>query len=833
MAWRDSRTHRGRLAFFMSSMILGVAALVAISSFSNSLEQTLHEESRGLLGADFALEKDNEDFSSDARTMIDSIGGRQAREVAFTSMALFPESGGTRLARIRAIDGPYPFYGWFTTTPEAAADTFQRGTYAVVDHNLMTQYNLEVGDSVRVGQQSYVIAGQLEGTSTENAAVSSLAPRIFVPRQHLDRSLLATGSQAEYRVYFAFDEVRNIDQLSDQIRARTPDEDLDIDTVEETQDRWTDALNDLNGFLNLVAFIALLLGGIGVGSAVHVYVKQKLKTVAVLRCVGARTSQTFTIYLIQAGTMGLAASVVGVLIGTGLQVFLPDLLQPYLPIDVTLSISWLAIVQGLLIGVGTALLFALLPLLSIRQVSPLQALRVAYESSSANKDPWRWAVGACIAAAVTAFAVIQTGEYDMGFAFAGGVTAVFLLLVGAARAIIYLVERFFPSHWPYVWRQGLANLHRPYNQTSVLMLSLGLGTFLVMTLFITQKTLLKQVTTADEGNRPNLVMFDIQSDQKEEITQIVRSQEVPILQDVPLVSMRIAAVNGRSADSLRSDPEANIRGWALRREYRSTYRDHLVDSETIRAGEWHGTAPDEGPVPVSLEEHITEDLNVWIGDRITFDVQGKRVETVVSSVRQVDWRRVQPNFFAVFPTGVLEEAPQFHVLVMRAPSSEASARVQQAVIEKYPTVSAIDLSLVIRTVDRLLGQQAFIIRFMALFSIVTGLIILAAAISNNRYQRIRESVLLKTLGASKRQIMSIMVVEYLFLGGLAALTGVILSYIGAWALARFLFDVSMDSAFLVMITAVFAITALTLLIGWFSSRGTYSYPPVEVLRLPD
>jgi putative ABC transport system permease protein len=436
MAWRDSRTHRGRLAFFMSSMVLGVAALVAISSFSDSLEQTLHDEARSLLGADFSLEKDHEAFSDSARAVIDSIGGEQTNEIAFTSMALFPESGGTRLSRIRVLDGPFPYYGWFTTTPEAAADSFRQGPYAVVDHNLMTQYEVEVGDSVRIGQRSYAIAGRLEGTSTENAAISSFAPRIFIPRKNLDRSLLATGSQAEYRVYFKFDEPRDIDRLSDEIREKTGDEDVDIDTVEETQDRWTDALNNLNGFLKLVAFIALLLGGIGVGSAVHVYVKQKLRTVAVLRCVGARTSQTFVIYLIQAGTMGLAASVVGVLLGTGLQVFLPDLLQSYLPVDVTFSVSWAAIVQGLLLGVGTALLFALIPLLSIRRVSPLQALRVAYEPSSSGIDPWRWAVGACIAAAVTAFAVIQTGEWDMGFAFAGGVAAVFLLLAGVARGII-------------------------------------------------------------------------------------------------------------------------------------------------------------------------------------------------------------------------------------------------------------------------------------------------------------------------------------------------------------------------------------------------------------
>jgi len=364
------------------------------------------------------------------------------------------------------------------------------------------------------------------------------------------------------------------------------------------------------------------------------------------------------------------------------------------------------------------------------------------------------------------------------------------------------------------------------------MLSLGLGTFLISTLYMAQSTLLAQVSLTGSGNNPNMVMFDIQSDQKESVANLVRSFDLPLLQQVPVVTMRLSAVRGKTTEELLKDSNPSIPEWALQREYRSTYRDSLIDTEEVIAGAWPGNVDrSSSTVPISLEEGIAETLKVSVGDQLIFDVQGVPMTTTVSSIRKVDWRRVQPNFFVVFPSGVLEDAPQFHVLVTRVSSNEGSARLQRAVVQEFPNVSIIDLTLVLNTIDSVLSKVSFVIRFMALFSILTGLIVLASAVISGRYQRIQESVLLRTLGASRAQIIKIMVIEYLFLGGFAAFTGLLLALAGSWALAHFVFDAAFAPAVLPILITLILVVGLTILIGMLNSRGICNRPPLEVLRV--
>ena len=312
---------------------------------------------------------------------------------------------------------------------------------------------------------------------------------------------------------------------------------------------------------------------------------------------------------------------------------------------------------------------------------------------------------------------------------------------------------------------------------------------MITTLFLVQSTLLNAVSLAGSGDRPDMVLFDIQSDQREEILQIVRSLDLPIQQDVPIVTMRLASINGRTVQEISEEPDRGRRDWALFREYRSTYRESLIDSEEVLAGEWHGrvSSPSD-KVWISLEQGIARDLGVSPGDQLVFDVQGMPVETEVGSLRKVDWERMQTNFFVVFPVGVLEDAPQFHVLMTQVRSAETSAQLQRTVVQLFPNVSTIDMALVLETVDAVLDNVTFVIRTMALFSIITGLVVLVGAVISSRYQRIRESVLLRTLGASRLQIRKIMAIEYLFLGFFAAVTGLVLAIVSSWALSYFFFE---------------------------------------------
>jgi len=835
MAWRDSRGSRKRLALYLSAMVLGVAALVAIRGFGDNLTRTVDREAKTLLGADLRLEAD-EPFSDSTETLIDSIGGTQARRVALGSMAYFPSADGTRLTAVRAVQGGFPFYGGLATRPDSAADAYQNGRNALVAGTLLRQFDAQVGDSVRVGNVTYRIAGEIERAPGESSFTAAASPPIYIPRATLDTTLLQRGSRAEYEVYFKFEDGRDVEQLVADISPFLERQDVDEDTVEEEAEDWREGLGNLYRFLGLVGFVALLLGSLGVASAVHVYVQRRIPSIAVLRCLGASSGRTFRVYLAQAGALGLLGAGVGSLIGVALQAYVPRLLSDFLPFEVVFAVSWPAVGLGLGVGVGVTLLFALWPLLDVRGVSPMRALRSDVEPTTGGwRDPARWAVGTAIAAGVTGVALIQAPSWEIGLGYAGAIAGVFAVLALVSWGIVAGVRRFFPSSWSYPWRQGLANLYRPNNQTTVLMLALGLGTFLIVTMVLVERTLLEQIQVAGGQNQPNLVLFDVQNDQVDGVTGIVEQEGAPLLAQEPLVSMRLHSVKGRTVEALQEDSTAQA-SWAHQREYRATYRDHLTASERVVAGEFVGTVQGSplqsgGAVPISLEREIArQDLGVGVGDTLTFDVQGRLVPSYVSSIRAVDWQRIGTNYFVVFPEGILEQAPQMHVVLSRTENEDTAAAVQRRVVQQYPNVSAIDLSLILSTFRDLFGRLSYVIRFMALFSMITGLIVLAGAVVVSRYQRAQESVLLKTLGASRKTVLQIMVVEYLFLGVFAAATGILLALAAAWGLAYFVFEGPFVLAPGSLAVAFVVVTAVTIGIGVFNSRGLYDRPVLDVLR---
>jgi putative ABC transport system permease protein len=395
---------------------------------------------------------------------------------------------------------------------------------------------------------------------------------------------------------------------------------------------------------------------------------------------------------------------------------------------------------------------------------------------------------------------------------------------------MWMVKRYFPKGWSFALRQGVASLYRPNNQTLTLIVSIGLGTALISTLFFVQDMLLRQVQLSGSGSMPNIILFDIQSSQKEAVNKLTLDYGLPLLQEVPVVNMRVASVDTLTKEQYDRDTTSNIDSWVFRREFRSTYRDSLIESETIMEGQWYPEKTADGTIYVSIAENVAEGAHAYIGMPMTFNVQGAMIATKVGSIRSIEWDRMQTNFFVVFPKGVLEKAPQFHVVLTRAEEKETSARFQQSLVKAFPNVSAIDLSTVLKSVDDVLTKVSFVIQFMALFSILTGLMVLISSVVLSKYQRIQESVLLRTLGASGKQIMYITAMEYLLLGALAALTGILLSFVGSWLIAFFMFKIPFVPSLLAPLLVLVGITALTVLIGVVNSRGLLNTPPLEVLR---
>lgn len=832
-AWRDTRASRRRLLLFSLSIVLGVAALVVVGSLRDNLRAAIDEQTKGLLGADLVVNS-RAALSPEAETFVAGLTPERAREVSFNSMLSVPgANGATRLVQVRAGESAFPYYGDFETVPAGARAQLGQGAYALVEESLMVQYGVKPGDKVRLGEGEFTVAGGVLKVPGESVAVTMLAPRVYIPFDAVGRTgLLQQGSLARHRVYLKFPAGTDVEALVRDRREQFREHRLGLDTVEERKRNLGAAMRNVNSFLSLVGFAALFLGAIGVGSAIHAHIRQKVPTIAVLRCVGATARTSFAIYLTQGIGLGLIGASLGALLGIAAQFAIPPLVREFLPFRVDFFVSWAAVGRGVGAGLVTSVLFALLPLLEVRKVSPLLTLRSAFGTEHVQRaDPWRILVMLLIVGLTLAFAISQTGRVQWGIGFAVALLVGFGVLALVAQLVAWVARRFTPRRLPFAWRQGVSNLYRPNNRTVLLLVSLGMGTFLILTLYLMRGTLLSQLTVSEVEGRPNLMLFDIQDDQVESLTQKLRAAQSPPVQQAPVVTMRVAALRGRPVADLLRDRTSGVAGWTLRREYRSTYRGELTDTEKLLSGKFVGAAPEGAErVPVSIEEGLARDMQAKLGDEIDFDVQGVVVKTFVGSIRQVEWQRLQPNFFVVFPTGVLEPAPKFHILALRVASPAESARVQQMVVQDFPNVSAIDLGLILQTFDNIFSKASFVVEFMALFTVVTGVIVLAGAVLIGRHQRIRESVLLRTLGATKKQVNRIMIAEYLALGSLGAAVGAILSIGGTWLLARHVFEMEFVLSPGVLIAGWAAVSAVTVLTGLLASRGICDHPPLEVLR---
>lgn len=830
-AWRDSHQNLGKLILFMSSIVLGIAALVAINAFNYNVSNDIDEQAASLLGADIAV-SGNREASEVVLTALDSLPGARAREVDLLSMAYFPQIDESQFVRINALEGDFPFYGKLQTEPHGARTLLQETRQALVEESLMLQYDLNVGDSMRLGRATFHIGGRLKNAFGRAGISGSFAPTVYIPLADLEATgLIQRGSLVTYKYYQKVPPGFDTEAWQDARKQAFRTENMRIETVTDRKEDLSEAFEGLNTFLNLVALVALVLGCIGVASSVFIYVRDKVSSIAIFRCLGMTGAQAFFIYFAQISVLGVAGVLAGALIGSFVQTLLPVVLSDFLPLEVSTTVSWRAIAEGSVVGILVTVLFASLPLSTIRNVSPLRTLRTSSDEPGLSKDPLMWALIAAIAVSAFLFLWYLTGDVFDGLGFTGGLFAGFAVLFVVARAIIWTVRRFYPRRLNFVLRQGIANMYRPNNQTTTLLVSIGLGTAVLTTLFVTQGLILKNVARMDAGNQPNTILFGIENDQRDSLAEMTREFDLPLIQQVPIVTMRLEGWQGRSRAEWLADTNRTAETWAIQREARVTYRDTLDDNEELITGTFTGRRKAPGDtIFISLAQAYADALDVDIGDQLVFNVQGARLETYVGSIRKIDYANMNTRFFIVFPTGVLEDAPQFHVIVTKTPDAATTADYRAAVVRTFPNVSVVDLTTILEALSDVLRKVSYIIKFMAVFCILTGLIVLISSLLLSRYQRIRESVLLRTLGASRRQVMQINTTEYLAIGALSAATGIVIALAGSYLLARFQLELDFAISWLPIALVFVIVTGLTTAIGMLNTREVVQKPPLEVLR---
>ncbi|MCW1914122.1 ABC transporter permease [Luteolibacter sp. GHJ8] len=823
MAWRDSRSQRLRLAIFSLAIVSGIAALVAIHSLKASVENGIATQAKALLGSDVQITS-RRAFTDEEYQRLQGMAASTSREISFPSMVKFP-NGSARLLQIRGIEGAYPFYGKVETTPPEAWQQLQAEQGILVEQALLDQFQARPGDTVELGSIRLTILGVVNKPAPRSSRFSGFAPEAYVRLSDVMKTgLLGTNSMSSHAVHLELPPGSSAEAAKAKIRADFNNTPWRLETPEDRRENLGDALDNFQRFLGIIALASLVLGAIGVAGAVHAHVSRRVPTIAILRCLGCPRHLACAIYFAQAGALGLIGAIAGALLGIALQTGVLLAFQDQLPLEVSPSPEWKVVAQTTAAGFAVCCGFALLPLLKIRRISPAATLRsgATLEGRPLRAIPLYLLLGGLL----VLLAFNNDSDWKRALALVGGLGVAFVVLALVAKLLILVTRKSVSPAWPYLLRQGISNLHRPRNQTLLFLLSLGLGTFLLVTILLTGSLINKRLDITQSAQSPNIYLVDVQPDQVQGVKDVLAQQSLPLLEAAPMVTMRIESVRGVPVRDAKGIPR-----WVSRREFRSTYRDYLNPTETLTAGEWHKSAPTDGsPVPLSLEEKIATDMGLSIGDEIVLDVQGASIPAKITSLRKVDWSRFNLNFFMVFPPGVLEDAPGFHVVTTKTANPSQSGELQRALVGPFANVTAIDLTLILETVQDILGKISAVVSVLAGFTVLAGVPILIGTLLNGRDLRLRESVLLRTLGASAKQVRAILTIEYTALGLLSALTGITLAVAANAGLAIYVFKADPWPDLGILMAAFGSTIGLSVIGGLLLSRGVCNHPPLEILR---
>ena len=824
LAWRETRGAWRHFGYFFACITLGVSALVGVGSFADSLERTVARSAKSLMGGDVEI-RSTLPLSVDATALVpEPRGGVEVTRVR--ELVAMAQAGAqqTQLVELKAVEPGYPFYGELVTDPARALPTLIGDGRALVHESLLARLGLRVGDHLRVGASDLTISGVILKEPDRAVGVFSLGPRVLIAAADLDRTgLIRPGSRVRYRTLFRLPEGRDAQVFRDRLALALPAAQR-VATYTQAQPGLRRFWDQLTMYLGLTGLVALMVGGIGVAVSVNAFVREKQSAIATMKALGAGWRVLLSAYLLQTALLGLGGSALGALLGSLVQPLLAPALTRLLPIELTLSFSPRAFLGGLAMGVAVTLLYALWPLLQIRRVPPALILRSEVEPRLHGRRPWKAAVP--IAAGLAALALWQAGSWKIGALFAGGLAGALLLLALGARTVVALARRV---HWRSpAWRQAAANLHRPGSHAGPVLVSLGLAVTLIVSIALLERSLRSQLVDRSPGSTPAFFFIDVQPDQAEPFARLVEGHGATAAAELtPVVRSRLAAVNGapiaQTGKALRED------AWYLTREYVLTWAKEPPGHNTVVAGRWWTPEEAAREPLISVEDEIARQLGVGLGDTLTFDIQGVPVSARVTSLRHVDWRSITSNFFVIFSPGALEGAPTTFIATVRA-RPEREGALQSAVVAAFPNVTAIPIREVLERVTAVLDQIALAVRLVAAFSIGAGLIVMAGALAITRRQRLYQSVILKTIGATRGFVSRVFAIEYALLGAAAGVAGSALAAGLAWAVLRWAFDVPWQWAPATLVAGVLAATGLALVVGFLGTRRLLGRKPLGVLR---
>jgi putative ABC transport system permease protein len=836
MAWRELRWAWRRLLFFFLCLSIGVAAIVTLRSVVQGVRAGLHAEARTLLGADLALST-GRPWEPDAQSLIGRIVAPYpvaARVNQVDTLTMIrpadPGKAVSRLVELQGVGREYPLYGSLELEGgRPYSHRLLEGRGVLVRPELLAQLEVAVGDEVVIGETRFTIRGVVLGEPGRRAGSFSFGTRAVVDLGDLEAcGLLGFGSRATHRLLLKMpggDAERLARELREALRGRF----VSVRTSHSTEDQVGRELGRAEDYLSLVGLIIVMLGGVGVWSVVRVFVQQKLRSIAILKCVGASTRQVLSIYVAQVTLMGLTGSAIGLLLAAGAVAWLRPVVTAATGVGAPIGLTASAAAQGAGVGLLVALLFSLVPLLDVRHVRPSLLLRFS-DAARPRRDAAWFAASVGIGVLLVALTAWQAGSWRIGAILAAGFTGVAVLLLGAGALIVRAMRPLERSRLLVV-RYASRRVGRPGSQMRPVLLAVGLGAFLVVSVRVLQDDLLGAMAVTMQQDSPDMFLIDVQPDQADGVRAFLRTHIAggePVL--IPVLRARITAIRGRTT-TLESYEDVRERGRGLGREYVVTYRPTLSGNERLVAGEFW-PASTGGGAQVSVEQGLAERERLEPGDVIRFDVLGRSIEATVASIRSVDWTDARAGgFMFVFRPGALESAPRTFIAPVRGPGDTAArARFQRDLTAGFPNVSVVDVREILAGVMRVLRNVSLAVTVAGSLVLASGILILIGSISMTRFQRVYEAAVLKTLGATSGHLAAMLVVEYGLVGAAAGIIGSTGALGLSWAVARFVLELPWTPALGTVAWGVAAASGLVAAVGVLASLDVLRRKPLSTLR---
>jgi putative ABC transport system permease protein len=831
---REIRSSWRRLLFFFLCIALGVGSVVALRSLIQNLTKVVGNDARALMTADLEVSSTN-DFSPTDIASIEQVISRfpiiEARDetisTAIMARPVDPLNESLKFIELKGIEPQFPLVGTFTLSSGEPFDyKLLENNGAVIASVLLEELKVKVGDKIKIGEGEFQVRATFDEEPGGNSGFR-MGARVFVAKKAFEAAgILRNTSRVRRRILYrtSSDPTPLVKELREALKGTT----IQVNSYREQQENLSDNFARMENYLSLTGLLILVLGGVGVWNVARAFVEEKRKTVAILKCLGAGGTRIISVYLLQILVLGLVGSLFGVLLAQCGLWYARWRFIDVLPAKMSYAVNISTALQGMILGLLISLLFSALPLLQIRTIKPKLLLRDENNVNISRLDWTKWLIGAVSLATLLGLAVWQAGSVKVGALFLGGLAVTGLVLWISAAMLTWLLKKA-KRVGSFSLRQAINSMYRPGNQTRIILLAVGLGAFVVLTVQAMQTNLVREFDVTRNGRLPSMIFVDIQKSQIDNVAQMIDEKIGENCETVPTVRARVAFINGNPIDYQQK--EVRQQQGQIGREFALTYRDKLDENESVATGEWWPpNTPAEVP-EVSVEEYMAETLKVTPGDSMTFDVSGRQITARVANIRKIDVRNTRTAFVFVFRPGALETAPQtYAATVLKHVPATDRQRLQREVLDKFPNVQIFDVADIVAAVQRLINNFVLAISFVGGFVLLSGILILIGSVALTRSQRVYENAVLKTLGANRRTLTTILFSEYVLLGLLAGIIATGFAVSLSFVVSRYLMEIEWQFDAPLVIEGI-AITALLVtIVGVAASFGVLFKKPLATLR---